>query len=95
MLLFPSKNMDPDLTVIAVSTVILRHLKKSRFETIENLRNVIVQYNKRGSSLIVPSLQLLFLLGLIEYHSKNDLVEYIPVWNSQNYIQTRAMYLKI
>lgn len=79
MLLFPSKNMDPDLTVIAVSSVLLRHLKKSRFDTIENLRNIIVQYNKRSSSLLVPSLQVLFMLGLIEYHSKNDLVEYIPV----------------
>ena len=78
MLLFPSKNMDPDLTVIAISSVMLKHLKKSRFETIENLRNILLQYNKRSSSLLVPSLQLLFLLGLIEYHSKNDLVEYIP-----------------
>lgn len=77
MLLFPTKNMDPDLTVLAMSSVLLRHLKKVRFETIDTLREVVVNYNKRGGSLLVPSLELLFLLGLIQYHRKNDLVEYL------------------
>lgn len=77
MLLFPTKNMNPDLTIMAISSVLIKHLKKHRFETLEGLRAVIEKHNKRGASLLEPSLKLLFILGLVEYHGKNDLVEYL------------------
>lgn len=77
MLLIPSKNTNPDLTIVATSAVLIKHLRKNRFETMGELRNILKQYNKDSSALLEHTLEFLFLLGLVEYHSKNDLVEYI------------------
>jgi hypothetical protein len=77
MLLNPNKNTHPDLTIIAVSSFLVKRLKKNQLETITELKNAIVDSNKDSGPLLEPSLQLLFLLGLIEYHNKNDLIEYI------------------
>lgn len=77
MLLKPNKNANPDLTILAVSSLILTRLRKSQFETITDLRLVLHENNKDSTSLLESSLEFLFLLGLIEYHKKNDLIEYI------------------
>lgn len=76
MLLSPNKNSDPDLTILAAASVILSQLKKKKIKTISELGKDLIRYNKKSISLLEPSLELLFLLGLIEYHKKNDLVEY-------------------
>ncbi|PSB84827.1 hypothetical protein C5F64_12790 [Photobacterium damselae subsp. damselae] len=77
MLLKPNKNANPDLTILAASSLILTKLRKSQFETITDLRLVLHENNKDSTSLLESSLEFLFLLGLIEYHQKNDLIEYI------------------
>ncbi|WP_369525781.1 ABC-three component system middle component 8 [Photobacterium leiognathi] len=77
MLLKPNKNANPDLTILAASSLILTRLRKSQFETITDLRLVLHENNKDSTSLLESSLEFLFLLGLIEYHQKNDLIEYI------------------
>ena len=77
MLLSPNKNADPDLTIMAISTSILSLLKKNKFETITDLRLSIMKENKNSVSLLEPSLEFLFLLGLVTYHPKNDLIEYL------------------
>ena len=77
MLLQPNKNANPDLTVLAVTAFLLKRLKKSRFESYTDLREALVAHNKNTSSLFVSSLNFLFILGLIDYHTKNDLVEYV------------------
>ncbi|MFT5757479.1 MAG: hypothetical protein ACI9LM_002213 [Alteromonadaceae bacterium] len=76
MLLNPNKNADPDLTVMASSAFLLNRLKKNQLETITDLRLLLLENNKDSVSLLEPSLEFLFLLGLIEYHPKNDLIEY-------------------
>lgn len=76
MLLNPNKNADPDLTVMASSAFLLNRLKKNQLETITDLRLILLENNKDSVSLLEPSLEFLFLLGLIEYHPKNDLIEY-------------------
>ncbi|MHA2814278.1 ABC-three component system middle component 8 [Vibrio jasicida] len=77
MLLKPNKNANPDLTVLAASSQVLSILMKAQFETITELRLALVKYHKDSAALLEPALELLFLLGLIEYHPKNDLIEYI------------------
>ncbi|MGR5078465.1 ABC-three component system middle component 8 [Photobacterium swingsii] len=77
MLLKPNKNANPDLTILAASSLILSRLRKSQFETITDLRVVLHENNKDSTSLLESSLEFLFLLGLVEYHPKNDLIEYI------------------
>ncbi|RBW42586.1 hypothetical protein DS885_15250 [Psychromonas sp. B3M02] len=77
MLLKPNKNANPDLTVMAASSFVLKQLKKNQFETMTDLRLALMENNKDSVSLLESSLEFLFLLGLVEYHSKNDLIEYI------------------
>ena len=76
MLLKPNKNADPDLTIMASSALLLKRLKNKQIETITDLRLILIESNKDSVSLLEPSLEFLFLLGLIEYHPKNDLIEY-------------------
>lgn len=76
MLLQPNKNADPDLTIMAASTFILKRLKKSKFESYSDLHHALTKNNKKSASLLQLSLEFLFLLGLIKYHEKNDLIEY-------------------
>lgn len=77
MLLKPNKNADPDLTIMATSAFLLNVLKKNHFETITDLMLALMENNKDSVALLEPSLEFLFLLGLIEYHPKNDLIEYV------------------
>ena len=76
MLLKPNKNANPDLTVMAVSYFLLKRIKKNRLETITELKLALLENDKSSTSLIEPALEFLFLLGIIEYHTKNDLIEY-------------------
>lgn len=76
MLLKPNKNANPDLTVMAASSFLLKRIKKNRLETITELKLALLENDKSSTSLIEPALEFLFLLGLIEYHTKNDLIEY-------------------
>lgn len=76
MLLKPNKNANPDLTVMAVSSFLLKRIKKNRLETITDLKLALLEGNKDSVSLLESALEFLFLLGLVEYHTKNDLIEY-------------------
>ncbi|WP_338327847.1 ABC-three component system middle component 8 [Rosenbergiella epipactidis] len=61
---------------MATSAFLLKELKKNQFEKITDLRLVLMEHNKNTVSLLEPSLEFLFILGLVEYHPKNDLIEY-------------------
>jgi len=76
MLLKPNKNANPDLTVMAVSAFLLKRIKKNRLETITELQLALLENDKSSTPLLESALEFLFLLGLIEYHTKNDLIEY-------------------
>ncbi|MCI5145069.1 MAG: hypothetical protein D3923_05945 [Candidatus Electrothrix sp. AR3] len=75
-MLQPNKNADPDLTIMAASTFILNRLKKNQFESYSDLHDALTKKDRKIASLLQLSLEFLFLLGLIEYHEKNDLIEY-------------------
>lgn len=75
----PNKHSHPDKTVIAASTVILRRLRNKRTETFDELRRCLAKYDADSVSLFFPAVNLLFLLGLVEYRSKNDSFEYVGV----------------
>lgn len=81
-MLRPSKHSHPDKTVISVSTVILKKIKKDR---VSSLDDILVHVKKKVSGneiLVMPSLSFLYLVGLIEYHSKNDTIEYVGDYDS-------------
>ena len=76
-MLRPSKHSHPDKTVISASSVLLRRLKSARLEQFDDLHNYLRKALKGADTLFLPAINLLFLLGLIEYHQKTDSVEYV------------------
>jgi aspartate aminotransferase-like enzyme len=77
MLLLPNKNAHPDLTIISVSSFLLSIMRKERVHNYSDLLSKLSNYDKRAIYLFTSSLELLFLLGLLQYHIKNDTLEYI------------------
>ncbi|MNL80159.1 hypothetical protein D3C87_2069370 [compost metagenome] len=76
-MLRPTKFSNPDKTVLAVSSLILERLGKTRIEKYEDLR-MLVKSNQDGQdTLFLPSVNLLFLLGVVEYRTKSDSFEYV------------------
>ncbi|NOJ54837.1 MULTISPECIES: ABC-three component system middle component 8 [Myxococcus] len=73
----PTKHSHPDRTVVGVSLVLLRRLKTQRFEEYDALRKHVNKVVAGSDVLVLPALNLLFLLGLIEYRPKNDSIEYL------------------
>ncbi len=73
----PTKHSHPDLTVINATCIILKHLQKKTYETYDFLLEKVKTAIIGGDTLFLPALNFLFLLGLINYHSKRDSIEYV------------------
>jgi hypothetical protein len=73
----PSKHSHPDRTVINVSLLVLGFLKKRRVDKFDNLRRDVKRAVSGGDVLLLPALNFLFLLGIIDYRPKIDSVEYV------------------
>lgn len=77
MILLPNKNSHPDLTVVAVAVFLIKKLRKIKFGRYAELYDALEKHDKRSISLFNSALGFLYLLGVIEYHAKNDLIEWI------------------
>lgn len=76
-MLRPSKHSHPDRTVLSVSLLLLARLRNRRLEGYGALRGYAKKAVTGGDVLFLPALNFLFLLGLIEYHTKTDAIEYV------------------
>lgn len=77
MFLTLNKHADPNKSVLAVSARILKILRKKRAESFIVLSEKLERENS-GAKLLLPlALNLLFLLGLVEYRPKTDSIEYV------------------
>lgn len=76
-MLRPNKHNHPDKTVIYASFLMLKKLKKQKIVKYNDLLIFIKTRVTSGEYLFLPALNFLFLLGLIEYQPKNDMIEYI------------------
>lgn len=76
-MLRPSKHAHPDRTVINVAMLLLEQLKKQRVQEYVVLKAFVQKNVKGGDVLFLPALNLLYLLGLIDYHPKTDSLEYV------------------
>lgn len=76
-MLRPSKHAHPDRTVINVAMLILARLRQRRLESYSDLRSFARKAVAGGETLFLPSLNFLFLLGLVEYRPKTDAIEYL------------------
>jgi hypothetical protein len=76
-MLRPTKHSHPDRTIINASLLLLRRLRDRRLDSYDALRTYLKKTIIGGEVLFLPSLNFLFLLGLIEYRQKNDALEYV------------------
>ena len=76
-MLRPTKHSHPDRTVINVSLLLLARLKTRRLDEYDSLRKYAKKAVIGGDVLFQPALNFLYLLGLIDYRSKTDSVEYV------------------
>lgn len=76
-MLRPSKHAHPDRTVISVALLLLTRLKARRLCEYEALLAYARKAVSGGDVLFLPSLNFLFLMGLVEYHPKTDSIEYV------------------
>lgn len=73
-----SKHIDLDKSVLRISAEILKKLMKYRIMGFDDLQTKI--YNKFNNDCDIvfnSSLNFLYLLGCIEYHSNTDKIEFI------------------
>lgn len=77
MMLRPSKHSHPDRTVINVSMLVLGRLKARRVEEYDALKKLVKKNVSGGDVLFLPAMNLLYLLGLVEYRPKTDAFEYL------------------
>lgn len=77
MMLRPSKHSHPDRTVIYVAALLLARLKAKRLEEYASLRAFVKRNVAGGDPLFLPALNLLYLLGVVEYRPKADAIEYL------------------
>ena len=72
----PDKYTDPDKSVMYAATLMLKSLKCDRYIAFDKLLSVEKQATGCDYVLFMPAINLLYLLGLVEYHSTNDSFEY-------------------
>lgn len=76
-MLQPNKHSNPNQTVIAVAALILKTLRKHGVEQYDVLRDTVEGRIEDGKFLFLPAINLLYLLGVIDYHKKSDAFEYL------------------
>lgn len=76
-MLTPKKHMNLDSSLLRISALMLRELNKRGVIGFEQLRTVVIKrVGPDGDMTFLPALDFLFLLGRVEYHAKNDTLEY-------------------
>jgi hypothetical protein len=76
-MLTPRKHLDLDVSVLRISAIMLRELKKRGVIELERLRAIVIRRTGPDGELsFLPALGLLYLLGKVDYHLRNDSIEY-------------------
>jgi len=75
--LTPQKHLNLDVSVIRVAAIMLRELNRRGVVEFEKLRGVVIKrVGADGDLSFLPALSFLYLLGRVEYHIKNDTIEF-------------------
>jgi len=72
-----TKHSHPDRTVISVALLVLARMRLRRLDDYDALRKYARNSVVGGDVLFLPSLNFLYLMGLVEYHPKTDAIEYV------------------
>lgn len=77
-MLTAEKHLDLDTSLLRVASIVLKELKRKGAVAFEALRRLVIRrIGDDGELMFLPALRFLFLLGRVEYHSKNDVVELV------------------
>jgi hypothetical protein len=76
-MLSPSKHSDPDQTVLAASTTLLRALRKKRIVSFDELKASLMANSQSPETLFLPAVNFIYLVGLVEYRAVVDSFEYV------------------
>lgn len=77
-MLKPNKYMNFTLSVISISSDILKILSKNNTIKYDELvSQVIKSKGKHAKEIVLPALNFLFLIGKVEYHNKIDSIELV------------------
>jgi hypothetical protein len=76
-MLTPRKHLNLDISVMRIAAIMLRELNRRGVMEFEKLRTLVIRrVGPDGELSFMPALGFLYLLGRIEYHLKNDTIEY-------------------
>ncbi|WP_425462540.1 ABC-three component system middle component 8 [Martelella lutilitoris] len=74
------KHIDPNTCTLRVITLVLGELLRRRTVTFDELRNFVVRRAGPDAELaFLPAMEVIFLLGRVEYREKTDSFEYVVV----------------
>ncbi len=74
----PGKHLNLNLCVLRIATIVLSHLQRHRVESFQSLlQKVRDKAGEDAEVWFIPALDLLFLLGRINYLPQRDTVEYL------------------
>jgi hypothetical protein len=76
-MLKPTKHSHPDQTVVNLTMLLIQYLQVHRVEDYTDLYQFAKKQIIGGDVLFLPTLNFLYLLGLVEYHKNTDSVEYL------------------
>ena len=77
-MLRPHKHMNLDVSALRVAGLALKELQKRRVIDVETLRNRLNRTVREDvDTVLAPALSVLFVLGRLRYHVKNDTLELI------------------
>lgn len=76
-MLFPSKHDNPDQTIIAVASTMIKYLSRYQIAEYDKLLAHCRKGGKRVDYLFSPAISLLYLLGLVQYLPKADSFEWL------------------
>ncbi|WP_400160191.1 ABC-three component system middle component 8 [Arthrobacter sp. BPSS-3] len=75
--LFPGKHENPDHTVIALATTMIKYLSRHRVAKYDSLFEHCQRASLHVEYLFSPAISLLYLLGLVQYLPKSDSFEWL------------------
>jgi hypothetical protein len=76
-MLTPRKHLNLDTSVLRVSALMMRELRRRDVMEFERLRNYVVRrVGPDGELSFLSALNFLYLVGKVEYHLQNDTIEY-------------------
>jgi hypothetical protein len=76
-MLKPTKHLDPNFSVLNVAAQCLGILARQRTIKYDDLYDKLEKrFGGNVHPVFLPSISFLYLLGKIEYHTKNDTFEY-------------------